>query len=201
MDVSRRAAAVAGAAHAVGGAGILLSSVAAARAAGVRHWSLEGVEMLFPSPSGKAFEVAAAYAILASLVASTLVGLALGVLARRLTASIARRIVVLAISTVPALYLIVAVALVLIFAPQVARQGARELAEVPGVVLIWSVFGTVMVLPAALLPAVASVLMLEGRTRPSALGQRGLANPAVRRRILQLLLAVTAALLTFAYSR
>lgn len=43
--------------------------------------------------------------------------------------------------------------------------------------------------------------MLEGWTRPSTLGQRGLANPGVRRYTLQFLLIVTVALLTFAFSR
>ncbi len=144
MDLTRRRAAALGAAHGVAGAVLLLALVAAARAAGSRHWSLAAVELLFES---KAFDVGAAYSVTASLAAAGLVGAAMGVLARRLTTSTGIRVVVLVALVVPALYVVVALSLTLILAPVTAKESLSGLAMLPVACLLYSALGTVMVAP------------------------------------------------------
>lgn len=148
-----------------------------------------------------AFSSSPAYVVLASMVGAGLVGAGLGLLARRLTAPAFARAVLLSLASLPALYVVLAVALTIIWVPQAAKEDLVSVLLVPVGSLLYAAYGMVTAVPVAVPPAILAALMLEGWTRPEAMGQGGLARPRVRSWAMQGLVAVTAALIAFAAFR
>jgi hypothetical protein len=198
--VSRRGAAARGAAIAALWASALLAFLAAVRttpyAAG-RHFVLSVV--LFDSTA--LLDTAPVLVAIIAVATAALVGAILGVFAERLTGSGTARAAVLAVASLPALYVVVALSWIIIWLPYAPEHDLRDTL----LMLVWSLVtaavGMVMVLRVAVIPAVLAALMLEGWTRPAREGQGGLARPGVRRWVLHVLVAVTAALTTFAFLR
>ena len=142
-----------------------------------------------------------ALVVIISVAAAACVGGFLGVFAERLTGSGTARALVLAVASLPALYVVVALSWMIIWLPLAPKHDLTSALLVPVWALVYAAFGMVMVLPVAVVPAVLAVLMLEGWTRPDGEGQGGLARPGVRRWVTDVVVALTAALTTFAFFR
>jgi hypothetical protein len=196
--MTRREAAGRGLATAALWAAVLLSLLGAVYT--TRH--VQGVftlaDVLF-DPT--AFSSSPVYVVLASLLGAGLVGAGFGLLARRLTAPAFARAVLLSLASLPALYVVLAVALTIIWVPQAAQEDLVSVLLVPVGSFLYAAYGMVVAVPVAVPPAILAALMLEGWTRPEAAGQGGLARPRVRRWATQGIVAVTVALITFAAFR
>lgn len=131
--------------------------------------------------------------------ASTLTGAWMGVLAARLQYSALRRVVVLSLATLPALWVIIAVAWAgLTVLPHAAVEAPSNLLTSSVGALWFALIGMVFGAPSLILPALLAAVVVEGWTRPDTLPQTVLARPAARRWVLRGLVAAAAALTTFA---
>ncbi len=196
--MNRRRAASRGALVAVLWASALLALLAAVKTTRYAHGVFALADALFDP---KAFQAGPARVVAASLVAAAVVGAGVALLARRVAAPVWTRAVLLALMSFPALYVLIAVALTLIWIPNAAREDLTAVTLVPVASLLYAAYGMVMVTPVAALPAVFAAVMVEGWTRPESDRATGLAHPAVRRWVTQIVLAITAALATFAAFR
>jgi hypothetical protein len=189
---------MAGAAYAAVSAVAYLAGVAAATVLAGNHWSL-AVPRLALDP--QAFDLPVPVTVAASAASAAILGTLVGRLAVRLVGSPLRRVALLMLVAVPALYLSVALALLLLYAPHAVEAGLSALAVLPFACLLYAVVGTIFMLPTAVMPMVISALLVEGATRPPELGHGGLATPVARRLALQILVATAVACGTFAWLR
>jgi len=134
----------------------------------------------------------------ALLVVSSVTGAVMGLLARRMLLTAVRRVVLLALAALPALWLVVGATWALGWVPRLVVDEPTNLLWLPLGALWFAAIGIVVAAPALVVPAVLAALALEGWTRPEGLPQTGLARPATRRWVLRGLLAAAAALTTFA---
>jgi hypothetical protein len=81
--------------------------------------------------------------------------------ALRLVGSPLRRVALLVLGAVPALYLSVATALLLLYAPHAVTSGLSTLAVLPFGCLLYAVIGAVFMLPTAIVPMVISALLIS----------------------------------------
>lgn len=130
--------------------------------------------------------------------ASVVTGGVMGRIAARLRGSRLRRIVMLSLVAVPALWIIVAATWAVGWAPRVIAEEPAKMLWMPLGALWFATIGIVVGAPLLALPVVFAAVLLEGWTRPEALPQTGLARPGLRRAVLLTLAAVAAALTTFA---
>ena len=149
----------------------------------------------------KAFSTSPTVVVAASVVAAAVVGAGLGLVAVRMTSTASARALLLVLASVPSLYVLLVVALTIIWVPQAAREDFTAVLLVPVGSLLYAAYGMVMVVPVAALPAALAALMLEGWTRPESQGQGGMANPRVRRWSLGLVAVVAVTLAAMAVSR
>lgn len=198
MAPTRRQATWAGAAYAAVSAIAYLAGVAAASVVAGNHWLL-AVPRFALDP--QMFDLPVPITAAASVASAALLGTLVGRLAFRLAGSPLRRVALLVLAAIPALYLAVAMAMLLLWAPHAVKAGLSALTVLPFACLLYAVIGTIFMLPTAILPMVFSALLVEGATRPAALGQGGLAAPAARRLALQILVAMAVACATFAWLR
>jgi hypothetical protein len=198
MTSTRRQAAWTGASYAAVSAVAYLAGVAAASVVAGSHWSLAAPRLALDP---QAFALPVPIRMAASVASAAFTGALIGRLAHRLSGSPLRRVAVLVLVAVPALLLSVATVLTVLFAPHVIKTGLAALAVLPFACLLYAAFGTVFMLPTAIVPIVICALLVEGATRPAELGQGGMAAPAARRLALQILVAVAVACGTFAWFR
>jgi hypothetical protein len=198
--INRQRAAGRGALVAALGASALLALLAAVKTTQYAHGVFALADALFDP---KAFQAGPARVVAAVLAASAVVGAGVALIARRVIAPAWTRAVLLSLVSFPALYVLVALALTLIWWPNAAREDLTAVALVPVASLLYAAFGMVMVAPVAALPAVLAAVMLEGWTRPEdgAISAVGLGHPAVRRWVMYVVIAVTVVLATFATLR
>jgi hypothetical protein len=177
----RRVAALRGAITATLWAGLVLASLAILQASERSYWFTRNyAEPLADALFNKSFDVGWVWVVLASLVAAALVGGLFGLFSRRFVAPPLARAVGLALLSVPALYLVVAVALFLFWAPEFAVKDPLGLPLALVASLLYAAYGMVMVLPVATLPAIAAAIMVERWTRsePAVPTSTALAEPA-----------------------
>jgi hypothetical protein len=173
-----------------------LASVAAATTAGVKHWSI-AIPAMALEP--KAFDSPVPAVVAASVASAALAGALIGPHALRTTGSPRQRVAKLSLTAVPALYLAVALSLLLLYAPQVAREGPSALVALPFGCLLFALVGASFMLPTAAVPMVLLAAMIEGVTRTDGASRGGLASARARRLILQILAAIGAGCATFAW--
>jgi hypothetical protein len=198
MASTRRQAAKAGAAYAAVNAGFYLAGVAAASVLAGNHWSL-AVPRFALDP--QAFDLPVPITVAVSVASAAVLGSLVGRLALRLVGSPLNRVALLVLVAVLALYLSVALSLLLLYGPHAVKAGLSALAVLPFACLLYAVVGTIFMLPTAIVPMVISALLVEGATRPPELGHGGLAAPAARRLAVQILVAAAVACGTFAWVR
>jgi hypothetical protein len=196
--MNRRRAAGRGALVAVLWASALLALLAAVKTTRYAHGVFALADALFDP---KAFQAGPVRVVSASLVAAAVVGAGVALLARRVGAPGWNRAILLSLVSFPALYMLIALALTLIWLPNAAKEDFTAVPLVPVASLLYAAYGMVMVAPVAALPAVFAAVMVEGWTRPESDSTTGLARPGVRRWVMKVVLAATAALTTFAAFR
>jgi hypothetical protein len=179
-------------------AAALLALLAAARATQLTDGLFALADPFFEP---RAFSSSPAYVVAASILASALAGAGLGLIGRRLMGRALVRSLLLAVFSLPALYVLIALALTILWIPQTAKDGFTAALLTPVGSLPYAAYGMVLAAPIAAPPAILAALMLEGWTRPEDRGQGGLANPRLRRWTMHLLVAATAAFTTFAALR
>lgn len=147
-------------------AAALLALLASLRVLGRHDGIFTVADPLF---DGKAFQARPGLVVAASILAAALVGAIFGALARRVNAPASVRAIILVLASFPALWVLIAVALSLIWLPQAANADLLSAALfLPLGSLMYAAYGMVMVVPVAALPATLAALMLEGWTRPEA---------------------------------
>jgi hypothetical protein len=133
-----------------------------------------------------------------ALALTAVTGAALGLVSGRLRLRPSLRVAVLAVASIPTLWLVVAATMLLASLPAAAAENPAALAWAPVGALYFSAFAVVFAAPVLVAPAVLAAVLLEGWTRPEELARTGLAAPELRRRVLLVLLTAAAAVTTFA---
>jgi hypothetical protein len=196
--MTRREAARRGAVTGALWSAALSSLLAAVRTTG---YARGGFALAYALFDWKVFGSTPLRAIAAVVLAAAVVGAAFGLLARWISAPAGARAALLALASLPAPPLVLATALTIVWVPTAARESLAAVALVPGGAFLFAVQLTPMALRVAVPAAILAALMLEGWTRPESRGRGGLANPRARRLSMQVLVAVTVALTTFAALR
>jgi hypothetical protein len=179
-------------------ASVLLALLAAIKTTRYAHGGFAIADVLFNPES---FNSSPGLIVGASVCAATVVGAAFGRIASRMTSPAKTRAALLVFLSFPALYLVLALALTIIWAPQAAKQGGVSILLLPVGSLLYAAFGMVLVVPVAAVPAILAAVMLEGWTRPDGQGRHGTADPGVLRLTMQALIVVMVVLAAVAAFR
>lgn len=130
---------------------------------------------------------------------SATTGAVMGLVAGQLRSGVVvRRVVVLAVAALPAIWVVFGATWALAWLPHLIIDAPTKLLWVPAGVIAYATIGVVVAAPVLVVPAVLAVVLLEGWTRPQTLPQTGLARPEARRWLLRGLVAAATALTTFA---
>ena len=176
-------------------AAVLLAFLAVIETMRQAHGVFALAEVLYEP---KAFDTSPMLVVGASVSAAATVGAAFGKLALRVVAQARTRAMLLALAAFPALYVVLALALTIIWVPKAAKEGFVATILVPIGSLLYAAYGMVMVVPVAVIPAVLAAVMLEGWTRPDGQGRHGTAHPRVLRWTMGALIVLMVALAAFA---
>lgn len=132
--------------------------------------------------------------------ASAALGAAMGVFAKRVRGSPARRGVVTFLAGVPVLWFVIAITIttMVLLPAMVTRSPEVPLVGYLLVALLWATMGLVPGAPFLAPALIAAALILEGWTRPESLPQTGLARTRLRTGVLIAFSVVAAALTTLA---
>jgi hypothetical protein len=98
----------------------------------------------------------------AGVLAAAIAGAGMGLVARRVGGSHRRRVLVLALVSIPTLYVVAVIALTLIFARELAAAGSWwSAASAPLGALLYGLVGVVFLAPVGVLPALAAAVTIE----------------------------------------